>query len=378
MCTLTPLIHFLVNRRRISQAVLPRQIEAVLEPVRISISWRVPLFALFLLTSCDKGPKSSDGRPQDELVKRPNQQEPSFAKSNFQRELRKRSHESVGDSGDDPEVRRSIDERKLREELEKRILVRYLESSKSGFNAAELEAEVERLFLEYGQEALVVLIGMVRDATGSAARGELEHPEREDLLSEAVAKVLVKAYQQGSISDLGQAIGSLQVFRNMDPDSLGRSVASDVYQYLRQTGNSDLIEDAFVEISNGSTRLHSGFGLLAEAAGQVMGYEKALGAIHLDNRIGEVATECAVRALISGWVGSDPVACSTYVRDLAEGPRKTIYLASMVSSLALCGRLDEAREWLPMIPSDSRYYADAVERIEMAIEPTSSGLQGDN
>lgn len=262
---------------------------------------------------------------------------------------------------------RAVAGTRLRAELENRVLGLFPAALQSVLDTTAVEKEIEASFLDHGEDAFVALVGLLRESSGDPANPNLEVDERNDLVSEAMAKVLVKVYREGRIADLGRVIGSLQVFRNLDPDSIGRSVASDVYRCLRQTGDAGLIERAFVEMCDGNHRLHSGFGFLAENAGQAMGYENAMMAVHLDQRIGEEATDCAVRALISSWVWLDPVACSTYVRNLPECPQKAMYLAGMVSALAAGGRMEEAREWLAVIPPDSRYRADAVERMEWAI-----------
>jgi RNA polymerase sigma factor (sigma-70 family) len=178
----------------------------------------------------------------------------------------------------------------------------------------------------------------------------------------ALATALVRRYRDGDFQRLGELI-----------DALGTEGVKEGIQAhwlsleLFRCKDEDLRVRAFEELLARPSKVIESdhYQCIATGAAKTIGFPKALALIP-DIHDGWFGTDAADN-LISSWSLDDPVAASTYVRDLPASPFRDSLIIHLVEAVASSEDFEMAIEWANSLQGDAKEKALALVKREQDI-----------
>lgn len=237
---------------------------------------------------------------------------------------------------------------------------------KSNLNAARTSL-VEFLNNE-GKNGIIALIDYVTNLSRPEYSRTIENPK---FRLKLFAEVLVELYKDRRLGTMSEIIDAMSQPRESDQfkNKIQGQLVGYLIEDLRKTGDKDLIVRAFTEVCEHPRPQTHTIGDLAAIAAYYMGHEEALDMISgKEEAFGSDAVHQANMSIIQQWMSDDSIACSTWIRDLKEGEKRSQYISLMVQNLALTGFLDEAKTWYRLLPEDGKEAMEALEWIEISKE----------
>jgi RNA polymerase sigma factor (sigma-70 family) len=172
---------------------------------------------------------------------------------------------------------------------------------------------------------------------------------------EALATAVVRRYQDGDFQRLGElidALGTEGVMRGIQVNFFANELARHEDQNLAVRAFEELL-------ARPSKVIHPDhYQNIASGAARPLGHPEALARIP-DIQDGWFGT-AAADDLISGWVYGDPVAASTFVRDLPASPFRDNLIIHLVEQVAESEDFEMANEWVNSLQGKAKEKALAI------------------
>lgn len=174
---------------------------------------------------------------------------------------------------------------------------------------------------------------------------------------EALATALVRRYHDGDFQRLGElidALGTEGTMRGIQVHFFANVFVKHEDQNLRVRAFEELL-------ARPSKVIHPDqYQNIASGAARTLGYAEALARIP-DIQDGWFGT-AAANDLISGWVYGDPVAASSFVRDLPASPFRDNLIIHLVEQVARSEDFEMANEWVNSLQGKAQEKALAIVR----------------
>lgn len=172
---------------------------------------------------------------------------------------------------------------------------------------------------------------------------------------EALATALVRRYHDGDFQRLGElidALGTEGTLRGIQVHFFANVFVKHEDQNLRVRAFEELL-------ARPSKVIHPDqYQNIASGAARTLGYPEALARIP-DIQDGWFGT-AAANDLISGWVYGDPVAASSFVRDLPASPFRDNLIIHLVEQVARSEDFEMANEWVNSLQGKAQEKALAI------------------